>query len=159
MDAVRPAPFLTPIPYPLTTITWRDLRAVRALEVVCFGRDAWGYLDLLFTLIQPGIVRLKVQVDGTLAGMVIGEQRPFEGAGWIASICVHPNYQRRGLGKALLAACEAALPQSLIKLTVRRSNDQAIALYKQFGYQQVSVWHSYYSGGEDGLMMEKSKTA
>lgn len=157
MDALRPAPAILSASQPLLPVTWRDLRAVRALEKVCFGPDAWGYFDLLLALLQPGIVRLKAQVDGNLAGMVIGESRPFEGAGWVASICVHPNYQRHGLGKALLAACEAALPQNLIKLTVRKSNSRAIALYQQFGYEHVSTWQHYYSGGEDGLVMEKSK--
>jgi [ribosomal protein S18]-alanine N-acetyltransferase len=158
VDAIHPAPPLpTTSPSPLAPVTWRDLRATHTLEKVCFGRDAWGYLDLFMALVQPGIVRLKAQVDGNLAGMVIGESRPFEGVGWIASICVHPAYQRRGLGKALLAAAEAALPQSLIKLTVRKSNANAIALYQQFGYEQLSIWPNYYSGGEDGLVMEKSK--
>jgi [ribosomal protein S18]-alanine N-acetyltransferase len=158
VDAIHPAPTLpTTSPSPLIRVTWRDLRAVHTLEKVCFGRDAWGYLDLFMAVVQPGIVRLKAQVDGNLAGMVIGESRPFEGVGWIASICVHPDYQRRGLGKALLAAAEAALPQNLIKLTVRKSNAPAIALYKQFGYEQLSIWPNYYSGGEDGLVMEKSK--
>lgn len=157
VDAIRPAPATLSVPQPLLPITWRDLRTVHALEKVCFGRDAWGYFDLLLALVQPGIVRLKAQVDGNLAGMVIGESRPFEGVGWVASICVHPAYQRRGLGKALLAACEKALPQPLVKLTVRKSNLGAIALYRQFGYQQISIWQHYYSGGEDALVMEKSK--
>jgi ribosomal-protein-alanine N-acetyltransferase len=41
------------------------------------------------------------------------------------------------------------------KLTVRMSNDPAIALYKQEGYYTVDIWKSYYSDGEDGLVMEK----
>ncbi len=161
MDSLRAQVPLTPPAaaetYQLARAGWRDLSAAHALEKVCFERDAWGYFEIFLALIQPGTVRLKAEVAGRLVGMVIGEPRPFEDAAWIASICVHPDYQRRGIGKALLSACEAALPQRLVKLTVRKSNAHAIALYQQFGYKQVAVWQSYYAGGEDGLVMEKSR--
>jgi len=136
----------------------RDLVDVRALEKACFGEGAWGYLELFFTLITPWNVKLKAVVDGQLAGLVVGEPRPTEGVGWVATIGVHPHFQRRGVGQALLGAVEAALPQAVIKLTVRRSNAAAIALYHKFGYKRVGVWQGYYARGEDGLVMEKAKT-
>lgn len=172
MDAIHPAPAPAASAFAIARAGWRDLRAARALERLCFGADAWGYFELGFTLIQPGLARFKAldggrsersghgeRDDRPVVGLVIGESRPFEGAGWVASICVHPAYQRRGIGGALLAACEAALPQRVIKLTVRESNRQAIALYRQFGYERVAVWQNYYASGEDGLVMEKSKRA
>jgi ribosomal protein S18 acetylase RimI-like enzyme len=54
---------------------------------------------------------------------------------------------------------EIALKTPLIKLTVRRSNAGAIALYEKFGYQTTAVWDHYYSGGEAGLVMEKERPA
>lgn len=135
----------------------RDIAGVHALEKACFGEDAWGYFELFFTLITPWNINLKAVVDGKLAGLVVGEPRPTEGVGWIATIGVHPNFQRHGIGQALLTAAETALPQNIIKLTVRRSNAPAIALYQKFGYKRVGVWQGYYAHGEDGLVMEKNK--
>jgi ribosomal protein S18 acetylase RimI-like enzyme len=42
-----------------------------------------------------------------------------------------------------------------MKLTVRMSNQGAIALYEQEGYRSVDIWKKYYNDGEDGLVMEK----
>lgn len=134
-----------------------DLFAVHALEKACFGTDAWGYIEIVLALATPGQVRLKAVTADTLVGLVIGDPRPFEGVGWIATIGVHPSYQRRGIGEALLSACEAALPQQVIKLTVRASNSSAMALYRKRGYQRAGVWQRYYAGSEDGIVMEKHK--
>lgn len=135
--------------------TLRDLAAIRALERACFGRDAWGYFDLIGALIFPGTIRLKVVADDWVVGFVAGDSRGHEA--WIATLGVHPDYQRRGIGEALLAACEDRLREPLLKLTVRASNEPAIALYNKFGYQRAGVWRHYYSGGEDGVVMEKNR--
>ncbi|MEK7311220.1 MAG: GNAT family N-acetyltransferase [Chloroflexota bacterium] len=135
----------------------RDLSAAHALEHACFGRDGWGYFDLFGALIFPGTIRLKAVVDDRLVGFAVGDSRPFDREAWIATIGVHPDYQRRGIGEALLVACEARLREPVIKLTVRASNRAAIALYRKFGYERAGVWHRYYSGGEDGIVMEKNR--
>src|SRR5690349_18003497 len=100
-------------PAVIISASLRDIVGVHALEQACFGDDAWGYFELFFTLITPWNVNLKAVVDGQLAGLVVGEPRPTEGVGWIATIGVHPNYQRRGIGQLLLAAAEAALSQNV----------------------------------------------
>lgn len=135
----------------------RDLLAVHALEQACFGRDAWGYWGLFVVLIGPSQVRLKAVDGDRLVGMVFGQPQAFQPVAWIESIGVHPDYQGRGIGDALLAACETALPQPTIKLTVRASNTRAMALYHKRGYQRTHVWQHYYAGGEDGIVMEKHK--
>jgi len=132
----------------------RDLPAVVALERAAFGRDAWGWLDIIFALTGPA-VRLKAVADGRLVGFVMGDPRPREGFAWIATIGVLPAYQRRGIGARLLAAVEERLTIPRLKLTVRQSNAGAIALYRRFGYRDVTVWERYYAGGEAGLVMEK----
>lgn len=134
----------------------RDLPAILALERACFGRDAWGLLDIFFALTGPA-VRLKAMADGKLVGFVMGDPRPREGFAWIATIGVHPAYQRRGIGATLLAAVEQRLTLPRLKLTVRQSNAGAIALYRRFGYEAVTVWERYYAGGEAGLVMEKNR--
>ncbi len=147
---------------PLTTVTiqpsgWRDLLGVRALEEACFGRDAWSLVDLVFAMVGPG-VRLKAVTDGSrLVGFVMGEPKPAQNFAWIATLGVHPDYQRQGIATRLLTEVEARLTVPLIKLTVRQSNDSAIALYQKFGYAPVGRWERYYAGGEAGIVMEKRR--
>ncbi len=133
---------------------WRDWPGVFALERACFGPDAWGPIEIFFALVGRG-VRLKAQSDGRLVGFVLGDPQPRQGFSWIATIGVHPDFQRRGIGARLLAAVEAGLTTPRIRLTVRRSNAGAIALYQKFGYHSTAVWEHYYSGGEAGIVMEK----
>ena len=133
---------------------WRDWPGVFALERACFGPDAWGPIEIFFALVGPG-VRLKALSAGRLVGFVLGDPQPRQGFSWIATIGVHPAFQRRGIGARLLAAVEAGLTTPRIRLTVRRSNAGAIALYEKFGYHSTAVWEHYYSGGEAGIVMEK----
>jgi ribosomal protein S18 acetylase RimI-like enzyme len=74
----------------------------------------------------------------------------------VASLAVHPEYRRRGTARLLLAACEEALGTRRVRLTLRTSNEAALALYRSAGYQQVDVWRKYYRDGEDGLVMERA---
>src|SRR5512138_3018557 len=133
----------------------RDLGALRRLENACFGKDAWPIFDLVAVLTWSDIIRLKAVENGEMVGFVAGDPRPSQGAGWIATIGVDPNYQHRGIGRALLRACEERMKFPRSKLTVRISNDRAISLYEQEGYRVVEIWKKYYNDGEDGLVMEK----
>jgi ribosomal-protein-alanine N-acetyltransferase len=133
----------------------RDLGSLRRLENACFDKDAWPIFDLVAVLTWPEVIRLKAVEDGDMVGFVAGDPRPSEAYAWIATIGVDPRYQRRGIGRALLRACEAQIRQPRVRLTVRMSNNGAITLYELEGYRTCDVWKGYYSDGEDGLVMEK----
>lgn len=133
----------------------RDFGALRKLEHACFNKDAWSVLDLLAVLTFPEVIRLKAVEDGQMVGFVAGDPRHLQGWVWIATIGVDPSYQRRGIGRALLRACESRVKLARVKLMVRMSNQAAIALYEQESYQTVDIWKGYYSDGEDGVVMEK----
>ncbi|MEK7784673.1 MAG: GNAT family N-acetyltransferase, partial [Chloroflexota bacterium] len=111
---------------------------------------------LFSALLFPNMARLKAVADDHLVGLVIGDRQHYERLGWIATIAVHPQHQRRGIGATLLATCESALGEPRTRLTVRASNAAAIALYHKTGYHRVSVWPGYYSGREDAWVMEKT---
>ncbi|HMK07863.1 MAG TPA: N-acetyltransferase [Anaerolineales bacterium] len=143
---------------------WRDFRDVLALERVCFENDSWPWIDVMAALTFPEAVRLKAMArpDGSAAaesarsvGFVFGDRRRSEGMGWIASIGVHPAYQRRGIGTRLLAACERALGTPQVRLTLRPSNTGARRVYDAAGYVEVARLERYYRDGEDGIVMEK----
>ena len=133
-----------------------DLNALRKLERACFDKDAWSLFDLIAVLSWGDVIRLKAVDNGNMIGFVAGDTRPSQGAAWIATIAVDPRFQRRGVGRALLLACEARVNSPNMKLTVRPSNLGAIAMYEKEGYRTVDIWKKYYNDGEDGLVMEKS---
>jgi len=146
----------TPIPFSILTANLKDLPALRELERICFGADAWPLLDLISVLTMPGIVRLKSVVNGKMTGFVGGDFHRNDGMGWITTICVMPQYQHQGMGSALLAACERQMGQPVVRLSVRISNLGAIHLYQQKGYRQVDIWRQYYMDHEDALVLENT---
>ena len=135
----------------------RDLGSLRHVEQACFPKDAWPLLDLIAVLTWPDVVRLKAVEDELMVGFIAGDPRSTGDMAWIATIGVLPQYQRRGIGRALLRVCEAKLAQPRIRLCVRVSNTGAIAMYKQEGYLSADVWHEYYNDKEDALVMEKAR--
>jgi ribosomal-protein-alanine N-acetyltransferase len=137
--------------------TWRDVGALRRLEQVCFPKDAWPLWDLIGVLTLPNMVRLKATRGEEMVGFVAGDYRLRERVAWIATIGVLPAYQRRGIGRALLEACEAQLTVDEIRLCVRTSNAGAQAMYRGAGYGVREIWERYYQDGEDALVMYKRR--
>jgi len=140
----------------IQTASLRDLGALRRLEYACFDKDAWPLMDLIAVLTWPEVIRIKAVEDGEMIGFAAGDPRRSEGVAWISTIGVDPHFQRRGIGRALLQACEAQVKLPRMRLTVRMSNQAAISLYEKEGYRTVDIWRGYYSDGEDGLVMGKN---
>ena len=139
--------------------TIRDLNTLRKLERICFEKDAWSLFDLIAVLTFPDVVRLKAVEDDQMFGFVAGDPRPSQGFSWIATIGVLPDYQRKGIGRTLLHACEAQIKTPRLRLSVRASNQAAINLYEQEGYLSIDVWKGYYNDGENAIVMEKPHRA
>ena len=141
---------------PITPASLGDLWRLRRFEKLTFSReDAWPLVELLFVLVSPHIVRLKIDYDNQMIAFVAGDTRLNQSAGWIITLGVAPEWRHMGLGERLLAAAEQAMHMPALRLTVRASNQAAIALYQKAGYHQVGVSSRYYVGGEDGLIFEK----
>jgi ribosomal-protein-alanine N-acetyltransferase len=75
----------------------------------------------------------------------------------VGTFAVHPTFRRRGVGQRLLArALLDAYEQGIrtIFLEVRRSNVNAQALYRKFGFIEDGVRPRYYvDNNEDALLM------
>jgi ribosomal-protein-alanine N-acetyltransferase len=75
----------------------------------------------------------------------------------VATIAVHPDYRRRGIGQCLLArALMDAAERGVIQvyLEVRRGNLAAQAIYERFGFEVTGVRTGYYrDNSEDALLM------
>jgi ribosomal-protein-alanine N-acetyltransferase len=134
---------------------WRDLKAVRNVEKLCFDKDAWPFFDIVGVLTLPNVVRMKAISDSQIVGFIAGDIRRRQQQAWIATLCVIPDYRHRGIGSLLLQACEDRIDMPSIRLSVRASNKDAIRMYTKSGYLHVGVWPNYYQGGEDAVVMEK----
>ncbi len=145
----------SPLPFTIEIATWRDLNGLRYLEQICFPRDSWPLLDLIGVLTYPNIVRLKAVINNRLVGFIAGDRRDHQKVGWIATIGVLPEFRHQGIATALLQECENRLATTSTRLNVRRSNLEAITLYKNIGYRQISSIPNYYQDGEDALIFEK----
>jgi len=141
--------------YLIEKASWRDFFDLYRLEKTVFARDAWPWFDLLIVLTFPGFVRLKAVSSGQMIGFAAGEFRRGDGAGWVVTLGVLPEYRRKGVGQALLRQCEEWLNSKRIRLCVRKSNLPALKLYQQEGYVVYTTWPNYYQGGEDALVLEK----
>ena len=76
----------------------------------------------------------------------------------VATIAVHPDYRRLGIGRRLLAqGLLAARERGVIRafLEVRRGNLAAQAMYRQFGFVESGERPKYYKdNNEDALLMD-----
>jgi ribosomal-protein-alanine N-acetyltransferase len=144
-----------PQSFDIVKASWQDLNEVRKLEQICFGEDSWPLWDLIAVLTLPKIIRIKAVVGDRMAGFVAGDPQPREGIGWIATLGVLPEFRRRGIAAELLRTCEQMLALPSIRLSVRRTNESAINLYRSAGYEMIDVWRAYYNSGEDALVFEK----
>lgn len=143
----------------IQTATLSDLSQLRELEKLCFDRDAWPFIELIAALTLPGLVRLKIDIDGKMAAFIGGDTHRTENVGWITTIGVRPEFRHMGLATRLITACEQEMGMPVVRLSVRRSNLYAQRLYVDLGYRFIDVWEGYYEDGEDALVMEKSMTS
>lgn len=142
-------------PFTIEQATWRDLNTLRKVEKICFGQDSWPLFDLIGVLTFPNTVHIKAMSDEQMVGFVGGDIKHHAHIGWVVIICVLPSYRGKGIGTALLDACEKEMNTSIVNLCVRASNKTAINLYQRCSYKQVSRWRRYYNDGEDAVVMEK----
>jgi ribosomal-protein-alanine N-acetyltransferase len=74
----------------------------------------------------------------------------------IATLAVHPEYRRQGIGERLLAvALEAAQRKGMqtATLEVRAPNISAQALYQCFGFTVVGCRPRYYQDNQDDALL------
>src|SRR3954470_7016121 len=77
----------------------------------------------------------------------------------VLNVAVAPEHRRKGIARMLMAETEKRAYQAnaaLMTLEVRRSNQAALDLYREFDYRAVGVRPNYYvDEGEDAIVMVK----
>lgn len=136
----------------------RDLDAVAALEasVQAFPWSRGNFADSLSSGYSVWVCR----VGGDLVGFSVVMMAVDEAH--LLNIAVCHRYQGLGYGARLLRnAMHLARLNGAAKLflEVRTSNQQAIELYRHFGFSQIAVRKGYYPavvGREDALIFERA---
>lgn len=134
-----------------------DLKRVVALEEELFT-SAWSESDFLYEILHNDFsFNYVLEDDGYIVGY-IGVWIMYEQS-QITTIGVDPKYQRQGLGKTMMnTVIDIANQQGCetMSLEVRISNQKAIALYENLGFQIVSIRKDYYQDNhEDAYLMLK----
>ena len=79
----------------------------------------------------------------------------------LLNICIHPDYQRRGLGRVMISrllALARRLQVRLALLEVRVSNTAAYNLYTKIGFSEIGMRKGYYParrGREDAILLAR----
>ena len=80
--------------------------------------------------------------------------------GHIVSVAVLQTLRNKGIGKALISAGMEGMMDygaSEFFLEVRKTNEEAIAVYEKLGYSVRRVLRGYYRDGEDAYLMIKKE--
>lgn len=94
------------------------------------------------------------RVENSVAGYIAYVLQN-NGEAYIGSLMVKPEFQRRGLGRALMRrALEELRGCKRIYLTVRPENISAVGLYKSVGFREVGLVEKYYRDGKPRLILE-----
>ncbi len=135
-------------------MTEADLEQVCAIEKETFS-DPWSEDDFRNSLLDDKNDYLVVDIDGMIAGYcgfwgVIDE-------GDIFNVAVRKEYRRQHIGADMLKALiEKGRERGITSFTleVRLSNEPAIRLYEDLGFQRAGIRKDFYSKPkEDAVIM------
>lgn len=134
----------------------KDLSRVYEIECKSF-KDPYHVMFLLNLYELYSESFFVAEKNGYVVGYAIS--RRINDKGHIIAIAVDPPNRGRGLGKALMEATTETLKSLGVRevfLEVRASNKGAIRFYETLGFMRRGVLKSYYSDGEDGILLKKS---
>ena len=132
---------------------------IAALERLCFN-DPWSENSIASELDNKLSLWLVALEEDTVIGYV-GSQTVL---GWtdMMKVAVHPDYRRRGVGKAIIEELIRLLKEQgseCLTLEVRASNESAKALYFGLDFVEVGRRKNYYHNPkEDALILRKEWT-
>ena len=144
---------------PIRPAVLGDLDALVELEARCFITDRISRRSFRHLLTRGHARILVAEADGGLAGYVGVLFSRGTSMARIYSLAVAPRRRGRGLGRALVAAAEAAAREhncGEVRLEVRADNAGAIGLYESAGYRRFGMLADYYEDHADAIRLRKS---
>lgn len=132
-----------------------DVPAAHKLDKLSFTLP-WPRRSLRFEVTDNPSARCWVaELDDRLVGMLVLWMIVDEAH--IATLATHPDFRRRGIAeKLLINALEKAYIEGArtALLEVRAGNENAQALYRKFGFEEVNRRERYYKdNNEDAVLM------
>jgi len=144
-----------------------DVPAVAELERLLFGADAWNAAQVLDEVAGPhrhawvaaargpsvGVgpeMNVRTLISGYCLTLTVGEVADLQ------RIAVHPEQQRTGLARRLLAAATTAAREDgaeRMLLEVSAENATALAFYAATGFAEIDRRARYYKDGSDAVVM------
>ena len=162
-----PAPSLPALRLRTTVVVPRSIRAACGADAPALASlDAsvnfspWSEGQFLAACSGNLETVLVVDESGRIEGFAVFSQVLDEAS--LQSIAIHPEYQRGGLGKALLKVVLVHMQNTgatRCLLEVRKSNAAARRLYERNGFCLDGVRKNYYpvrGGREDALLMSRA---
>ncbi|MBE2898288.1 ribosomal protein S18-alanine N-acetyltransferase [Pasteurellaceae bacterium 20609_3] len=133
----------------ISPVTQADFTALYAIECAAHAVP-WSYGTLCNNQGER-YCNLKITHQGHIAGFAICQVVLDEAT--LFNLAIAPEYQRQGLGKALLSALMESLRAqgvATLWLEVRQSNQRAQRLYDTLGFNEVSLRKNYYPTPDGG---------
>ncbi|GIL01119.1 MAG: hypothetical protein BroJett030_10180 [Alphaproteobacteria bacterium] len=136
-----------------------DLEALQAIEARGFATDRLSRRSFAKAIIADHHILLVAADEADRAvGYALIHLRRAGGRLRLYSIAVDPAHRGSGIGRDLLAACEAEAARrglECIRLEVRRDEPRLQAFYQRQGYAARKVLAGYYEDGGSAVQMEK----
>lgn len=140
-----------------------DVEQMYRLDMLCFEppfRFARSTFDYLMS--NPDVIAIKAVDDARgLVGFIVLEPEPPQLA-CIATIDVHPDARREGIGAELMhrvADAAEAIGLSKVYLHVYVGNSSAREFYRSLGYESQQLLPSFYGPGRHAYLMVRNGAA
>lgn len=136
-----------------------DAPAISAIEEGAFG-DPFGLKDIFSYICSDTGMCFTASDESGVVGYIIGRKIPPEGE--IYRIAVREDKRKRGIGYRLLSFAlktERGSGVETVFLEVRSRNTAARALYRAYGFKEISIRKNYYQNPSDDaiVMLNDSK--
>jgi len=165
--------------YQIRLATAYDIDQIYEIEKLCFNiRERFDknffYLFLIRRNFEIFFVATKENEENKekVIGFVVAFLNKI-GNFEIATLNVHPEFRRYGIGYNLMLELENAIKviipelqnaklldkdssSIIIELTVHDKNNAAIALYEKMKYERIEIRTNYYHESKNGIRMIKS---
>lgn len=128
----------------------RDYPAMARIQQLCPEAAQWPVGD------YSGYQTLLALADSVPAGFCAWRQAAPEEAE-LLNLAVDPQWRRRGVASALLAALTKAATGDIF-LEVAEPNTPAIALYTRQGWERTGVRRGYYHHGTINAVVMKKRS-
>lgn len=128
------------------------------MHTQCFNTGAqWDQTALMALLSSPGVHAGIVMMEDQPAGFIM--LRTVVDEAEILTVCVLPEYRKRGLAQQLLAWCAQVAQQNgaqTLFLEVSVNNQSARTLYEKQGFGKLGLRKKYYEDGSDALVLGRA---